>query len=185
MPAARADRDPTASIVSLPTILGSSLHEGTQMRNFIRIAAVAATILSSASFVLAATLDHDHDHDRGRARAAEVGLARGPTIHHDGDDGDVTPVGPAYMPAVTPMPVLSRVGTIVGELRADQARLNAERRDNQLAPAQFRRLTAEEMRIRGEALRVARRDGGKIPDREFASLRHQVRQLDRQISKIG
>jgi hypothetical protein len=153
---------------------------GTQMRDFLKKTAIATLILSFGGTAFAA----DHDHNRDHHREGIADRLRDDGMGYEGiaPANDGIYAAPMVVVSGSPMHV-TRLNKVMGELRADTARLHVDRADRDLTNAQYRRLMTEVGEIHQEALLTARRHDGHIPRADFAMLQNKVDHLNRQIDR--
>ena len=149
------------------------------MHSFILKSALAA-MLVSLPLATASAASHGHGGDGPHA----VGRAFG---NFDG----VFPDDPAYMqdfygyPAPsTPVTIQGgRFDTVLGDLRAADGRIAADRDHQRLSAAQARALGAQINAIRNEAVRAVDRDGGRLPAPQYDALMRRIHGLDQAIDR--
>ena len=144
------------------------------MRSYLTLAGVAAIVLTTSVGGAFAAPHGDHFGGRDHHGRFDANSASGP-----GDDG-IMPLASVPFP-VEPAAYKPRLATILGELRTDNRRIDAEHARGHLSRVEFNRLKAREAQIRSEAMAAASRDGGMIPTGRYLALQQQVHQLSRSI----
>lgn len=110
-----------------------------------------------------------------------------------GDPDEVFPDDPGYLfdyysyPAPAPStPVYiqtKRFDTVLGDLRAADSRIAADRDHKRLSAAQARALGGQDNAIRDEAVRAADRDGGRLSVSQYDALMRRIHGLDQAIDR--
>lgn len=140
-----------------------------------------AALLVSVPLATASAASHGHGgngpHASGRA--------------FDGSLDEGFPDNPAYMqdfygysaPSTPVYIQTGRVDTVLGDLRAADGRVAADRDHRRLSAAEAHALDAQIDAIRNEAVRAADRDGGSLPATQYDALMRRIHGLDRAIDR--
>ncbi|MDG3576432.1 hypothetical protein P7F60_08550 [Rhizobium sp. YJ-22] len=121
---------------------------------------------------LAQAAPHDGMHPGRQARAA--------------DEPYVDSVAPTMPVAFRAAPVMRpRLDAVLHEVRVAQHRIAMDRHEGRLTPAAARRLHMQAAGIRREALSIAATHHGRLPGATFAALQHDIRRLDRSITRMA
>ncbi|HEV7322169.1 MAG TPA: hypothetical protein VGO04_26495 [Ensifer sp.] len=137
------------------------------------IATLTLVLLGGGAFAA----DH-HDFGRDNDRGAYNG------DYYQGIFGPDDMTSPA-VPMVRVHMASTRLDRVLGELRADNRQINADRADGKLTAASYNRLEREDATVRAQAMKTAAAHNGMLPGQSYARLQGEVRHLDRDIARMA
>ncbi|MDR6754870.1 hypothetical protein J2Y48_000143 [Mycoplana sp. BE70] len=155
------------------------------MRSLLKTTAIATLILYAGAGGGGAYAASHHDHDSGDQHV----VASSQPQSNQGQDHfvDENPGYPANMMVVVAphrgVVERPRLTHVLGELRAEDHRIDRDRTHGKLSATAFNRLEREESNIRAQAVNTADRHGGTIPNLTYAQLQNEIRQLDRDVAR--
>jgi hypothetical protein len=171
------------------------------MRSFILKAAIAAALVSitlpaayAASHessgrtfsrsIMDSSVSRDDMH-----RMLDTTISRNGTyVAQDQGEADRVPPVVIYPGSSMATPVFYRGGRLARiESELSQARhtINVDRRRGELTPREARFARHEEGAVRNEAIRVARANGGSLPEPSYVMLQDRVSDLNRTINRYA